>query len=215
MELAGFGSKGELLIYICIIPFSLIHIATQTQIPKLQYNKTQVPQGVWDIYHSKQACCDGLGYANPNVCNPDPTTGNPTKHPTISRPEDDDLEVVPIRFDITGLPDNVNMGELREEMEKVLKRILLRLADRIDGLKVSDVQLRNVNRERDLLADEDDSEENTVQPSTSLRHQRDLLRDVSLMYDVSVVRDPNGRRFGPLIITYMRNNYGEILEQIQ
>ena len=129
--------------------------------------------------------------------------GAPTKHPTIEAPEDDLYEVVPIKFDVMGLPDEISMRELKDEMTIVLKRILLRLADRIEGMKVSEVEervvvTRNLGNRRKKVRQ---------------RH-RDLKQDVTLYYNVYVLRDEN-IKFGPLIIRDIRDNYGEVLEQVQ
>ena len=129
--------------------------------------------------------------------------GAPTKHPTIEAPEDDLYEVVPIKFDVMGLPDAISMRELKDEMTIVLKRILLRLADRIEGMRVSEVEervvvTRNLGNRRKKVRQ---------------RH-RDLLQDVTLYFNVYVLRDEN-IKFGPLIIRDIRDNYGEVLEQVQ
>ena len=54
-----------------------------------------------------------------------------------------------------GLPSDLNnreMDELHEEMGTVLKRILLRLSDRISGMKVSNVEQKILQqRQRGLL----------------------------------------------------------------
>mmetsp|Transcript_17130 Transcript_17130/g.31061 ORF Transcript_17130/g.31061 Transcript_17130/m.31061 type:complete len:286 (+) Transcript_17130:977-1834(+) len=57
------------------------------------------------IYDTREACCDSsFPYlnSNSNNCNPILETGPPTKHPTISIPEDDEYEIIPLRFDIQG-----------------------------------------------------------------------------------------------------------------
>ena len=210
------------------------------------YNNMQVPQGVWSIYKSRSECCESSFPHLPpgiNKCNPNPRTYSPTKHPTINRPEGDDYEIVPIQFNLRGLPKDVALDEIHEEMIIVLKRILLRLSDKIEGLKVSDVVQAQYskNRRRDssirqLLrsAIEDQQDKKVSFQKTRLlrqnqRYEHDdiiknpnissssssrKLKNVSLLYDVYVIR-VDGRRFGPIIINYMRQNYEEVMHQIQ
>ena len=123
----------------------------------------------------------------------------PTKHPTIAAPPDDDFEVVPIKFDVGGLPCEIRMRDLKDEMKTVLKRILLRLADRIEGLKISNVE-EKVVLSRNLLR--------------ALQEECVGKQDVALYYNVHVVRDDD-KQFGPLIIAEIRDSYGEVLEQVQ
>lgn len=169
-------------------------------------NHSQVPAGIWQIYSTRRECCESSFPFISNFDNCDPTalTTSPTKHPTISRVDlDDDYEIVPLRFDIQGLPDDVKMKDLREEMLKVLKRILLRLSEKIDGLKISKVEERTSKRRLG---------ERLLGVAAAIHRE---LRDESLYYNIEVVRDPEGKRFGPRIIREMERSYGEILEQIQ
>ena len=157
---------------------------------------TQVPAGVWKIYNTKTACCN-TNFAYSNVCDAAPRSEPPTKHPTIARPDDDVYEVIPIKFDVMGLPDDVKMRDVKDEMMTVLKRILLRLADRISGLKVSSVEEKVVlSRKLEKML------------------RRALEQSVSLYYNVYVVRDDK-KKFGPLIIQEIRDSYDEVMEQIQ
>lgn len=182
-----------------------------------------VPQGTWQIFQSRKSCCEAPSITSYSACNPSLETSKPTKHPTISKVEGDDFEIVPIRFDLSGLPTDVKMKDLRQEMLTVLKRILIRLSEKIDGLKVSEVEERSNRYLRDLLSEEEEEllslYESMTTSHSSLRNDdgqwRRSLGEASLMYDVYVVRDEGGRKFGPVIIDYMKQNYGEVLEQIQ
>ena len=70
------------------------------------------------------------------------------------------MEIIPIKFDVGGLPNEIKMKELKVEMTTVLKRILLRLASRIPGLKISNVEEKNVmQRQRQRYLLELDNEE--------------------------------------------------------
>ena len=100
----------------------------------------------------------------------------------------------------------------------VLKRILVRLSEKIEGLKVSSFEERVVD-DRDrrglmqkiLLPFSQQLRDNTREEA---HHHRTLEKDLSLYYNVYVTRDEN-RKFGPLITSEMRKSYGEVLEQIQ
>lgn len=157
----------------------------------------QVPEGIWDIWSTREACCK-KNFANSKTCDIQ-LSGNvesPTRYPTITPPKDDNYEIIPLKFDVLGLPRDISMGELKAEMKTVLRRILIRLSERIAGLKVTDIKERvvvNRNLEKALRA---------------------LQRDVTLYYNVYVVRDDD-RDFGPLIINEIRDSYDEVLDQIQ
>lgn len=155
----------------------------------------QVPPGLWNIFNTKTVCCN-TNFAYSDVCDAPPVTAPPTKHPTMAAVEDDEYEIVPIKFEVGGLPDEVNRRELEEEMMTVMKRILLRLAGRVPGLKISRV------------------EEKAVLGKSLLRRLRKLEKTVTLYYNVYVIRSDE-KRFGPLIIEELRDSYGEVLEQIQ
>ena len=116
----------------------------------------------------------------------------PTKYPTIRAPDDDDWEIVPIEFQVGGLPTDIRMRELKDEMKIVLQRILVRLADRIEDLKISKIEEKFVpKRSRNMQA----------------------TNDVVLLFNVFVVRSDK-KKFGPIIIQELRDNYGEVREQM-
>lgn len=139
-------------------------------------------------------------------------TLSPTKHPTIARPEDDIYEVIPLLFKVGNLPDDINLKEMHSEMTMVLKRILLRLSDRIEGLKIKDIEQKTVvssrGRDRRGLVN------GAGGGSRLLRDSRSLEQDASLYYNVYVVRDDK-KKFGPIIIQELRDSFNEVLEQIQ
>ena len=109
------------------------------------------------------------------------------------------------------------MRELKEEMNIILNRILIRLSEKIEGLKVSNIEEKVVDDRgrRDLM-----QKALLLLSQKSTReeaHRRHALEnDVYLYYNVYVVRNEN-KKFGPLIISEMRNSYGygDVLEQIQ
>ena len=119
----------------------------------------------------------------------------PTKYPTIRAPDDDDWEIVPIEFQVGGLPTDIRMRELKDEMKIVLQRILVRLAERIEDLKISKIEEKFV-------------------PTRRLRNRNmQATKDAVVLFNVFVVRNDE-KKFGPIIINEMRENYGEVREQI-
>jgi len=154
-----------------------------------------VPVGMWKIWITREECCK-TNFANSDTCDIQLTGGDqPTRHPTIVALKDD-FEVVPIKFDVMGLPDSTSVRQLKDEMAIVLRRVLIRLSERIPGLKVKNV------------------EEKVVMNRSLEKSLRALAKDVTLYFNVNVVRDDD-RQFGPLIIAAMRDSYDEVLTQIQ
>ncbi len=101
---------------------------------------------------------------------------------------------MPIQFSVSGVSNyKLSIQEITDEMEIVLKRILLRLAERIDGLKVMKV-------------------ESIVSSSLNLR--RLLEEEVVLYFHVYVVRSDE-KKFGPYIIQGIRDSYNEVISEIQ
>lgn len=158
----------------------------------------KVPYGTWGIFNTKKACCNS-NFAYSSMCDIKPATEPPTKHPTIYQVENDDYEVIPLKFVVMGLPDGVETSNLNNQTTTVLKRILLRLADRITDLKVSSVEEKaTLGNNRNLL----------------LLRICELEQTVTMYYNVYVIRDER-KKFGPIIIQEIRDSYGEVMDQIQ
>ena len=58
------------------------------------------------------------------------------------------------------------------------------------------------------------SVEEKVVMTRDLLRTRGLLKDVTLYFNVNVIRDKD-KKFGPLIIREIRDSYDEVLDQIQ
>mmetsp|Transcript_1311 Transcript_1311/g.2340 ORF Transcript_1311/g.2340 Transcript_1311/m.2340 type:complete len:656 (+) Transcript_1311:131-2098(+) len=156
-----------------------------------------VPFGIWEIYNTKEDCCK-TNFANSDSCNPGGGSGKvPTKPLIMAPPEDDIYEVIPVKFEVMGLPDDVSMRKIKNEMNTVLKRIILRVAKGIDGLRISDIEEREVF-ERKLMK----------------KALRSLKRDVTLYFNVRVIRD-DSKRFGPIVIAEIRDSYDELMSEIR
>lgn len=122
-----------------------------------------------------------------------PETSSPSKYPTIALIEDDE-EIIPIQFSVSGITNTVSIDDINDEMEIALKRILLRVAENIDGLKIIKVEA-------------------IVSPLSKLR--RVLEEEQLILYfHVYVVRSDE-KNFGPYIIQGIRDSYEEVFSEIQ
>ena len=122
-----------------------------------------------------------------------PETSSPSKYPTIALIEDDE-EIIPIQFSVSGITNTVSIDDINDEMEIALKRILLRVAESIDGLKIIKVEA-------------------IVSPLSKLR--RVLEEEQLILYfHVYVVRSDE-KKFGPYIIQGIRDSYEEVFSEIQ
>lgn len=122
-----------------------------------------------------------------------PETSSPSKYPTIALIEDDE-EIIPIQFSVSGITNSVSIDDINDEMEIALKRILLRVAENIDGLKIIKVEA-------------------IVSPLSKLR--RVLEEEQLILYfHVYVVRSDE-KNFGPYIIQGIRDSYEEVFSEIQ
>jgi len=122
----------------------------------------------------------------------------PTKFPTIGIEDiDDDSEIIPLRFDITGLGGGLSMSELKSEMKTVLTRILYQLMKSIDGLLITNIEQAAVLNTQETLALGEEEGGGTK----------------SVYFNVNAKR-VEGVKFGPIIISGIRDNYDEILQEI-
>jgi hypothetical protein len=122
-----------------------------------------------------------------------PTTAAPSKYPSVIV-EEDVFEVIPLRFDVIGLPPDAALGDFKKELETAMSKIILNLGKDIQGLKVTKV------------------EEKVGGLSAALSNNSNNLVD-SVYYTVEVVKDPK-KRFAPLIIQGLRDSYDDIIQQI-
>jgi len=155
----------------------------------------QVPPDTWQIYNHEKACCN-INFPFSKVCGRStiPTTDPPTKYPTVQAPEEDNFEIVPLKFDLGNLPQDISIRGLRDEMKTVLQRILVRLAGDVPELKISSIEEKILPQQR--------------------RGRILRGRKISIFYNVYVVRQ-DGVKFGPLIISEIRSRYDEVKDQLR
>lgn len=183
------------------------------------FGDTVVPESILnefahDTGQKPLACCqspDESPIERPTrspVVTPSPTGATPEEVTTTLSPtvraltpvpttalDDGNFGVIPIRFDISGLSEEPVFIELGAEMMTVLKRTLMRADGDIEELRI-------VNVEEDATYDKD--YEDDVAPITEAKFH----------YKVYVVRDED-RRFGPIIIQYIHDNYDDVIYEIQ
>jgi hypothetical protein len=140
----------------------------------------------------------------------------PTKHPTISLEDEDGQEIIPIQFVVNGIPDDASIGEVKAEMLSALKRILLQLSERIEELKVKNVEEKLMRKTRNLSKQKETKKKIMMPLRTSNHpnHPRALEQNIEIYFDVSVVYNDD-IQFGPIIIEAIRDSYDEIISQIQ
>lgn len=154
----------------------------------------EIPRSLWTIYSTREACCN-QNYPESKLCNGSTEPEVPTKFPTITIEDiDNDSEIIPLRFDITGLPsEGLSMSELKSEMKTVLTRILYKLMTSIDGLLITNIEQAAVTQQ--AMAEEGEGSK-TVYFNVNANRVEDV-------------------KFGPIIISGIRDNYDEILHEIQ
>lgn len=130
-----------------------------------------------------------------------PPTGPeaPSKTPTVMLEDDDIYQIIPLRFDISGLHDGYSVSELKSEMKSVLTRILLELAEDIDGLTIKNVEQGVVN---------------LVNTNNANLIIKKVAGEETMYFNVEVVRVED-MEFGPIVVNAIRDNYNDILNKIQ
>ncbi|KAL3817488.1 hypothetical protein ACHAXA_007078 [Cyclostephanos tholiformis] len=146
-----------------------------------------VPPGIWNVYNTEDFCCKA-NFPYSETCYLEEGSESPTKYPSIVAP-DDETEIVPIRFDVFGLSQNIDMDDLRDELKTVTTRVVLRLAEDIQGLKISKVEERAGG-----ITDNPDGGK-------------------SMYFNIYAIRNKE-KKFAPLIVQAIRDSYGEVVEQI-
>jgi hypothetical protein len=156
----------------------------------------QIPAGLWNVYSSVEDCC-AVNFPFSDVCIPQDKSASPTKYPTINVVESS-IETVPLRFGVEGLPDDVNMRELKDEMRSVLMTIITMLAKNIPDMKLSSIEERVARRR--LGNDKKEDDESIT---------RELLRNSEVLFDVNFIR-VEGKKFGPLLIQGIKDSMADI-----
>lgn len=114
--------------------------------------------------------------------------GAPTKYPTISKPPEDEFEIVPIKFSARNLPDDVEVRQLKVEMKEILTRILADLSERVEDLRITKIEefvpenrrnRKGIRRLATLLQHQEKKEQSQTQQLVHRPQQR-ILKDLDL-----------------------------------
>ena len=159
-----------------------------------------IPPGIWDIYSSKEVCCN-VNHPYSTTCSVPPEVPTVEEETTTTN-NDDEFEVILIKFSLSGLPDIVNMRALKLEMTMVLKRILVDISGRFPS---SNIRVTNV--EENLLITMDSINELNVGEYTDGSRQ-------DVYYDITVVRREDGSSMGPIIIAGIKDSYDVLVDDI-
>ncbi|KAL9182951.1 hypothetical protein ACHAXT_004230 [Thalassiosira profunda] len=112
--------------------------------------------------------------------------------PTDSNPFPE-LEVIPMKIDITGLPDDVRVELLEQEMLSVLQQAMDRVGETTPGLTIVRVETNDPEQE-------------------PLR--RALLRDETLYFNINVLKSEDGESWRPLIYNKLQEAFDDVLGEI-
>ena len=127
---------------------------------------------------------------------------------TTSKSEEDDLETIPLRFSLMGLPADIdNLGTFKDNVTKQLKIVLTNIAEDI-GLKVT--ALRS---SYDLVSTRTSVFDRQLQ-SDAKSFSAEQAQTFKAYYDVDVIKDPS-QRFGPVVIRLVQERHDEILGELQ
>jgi len=104
---------------------------------------------------------------------------------------------------VSGLPNELKVRQLKDEMMMVLRIVLTDVAKNQRDLKVTNVEENLVLNDGNMLKIR----------GGDFAYYGDVRKEV-YYYDVSVIRHWN-KRFGPIIIAGLRDSYGEAIEYIE
>jgi hypothetical protein len=140
---------------------------------------------------------------------PETATTTTTTTTTTTVVAGDDLETVPLRFSLMGLPVDIDdFGAFKESMTQELKIALTTAAEDI-GMKI--VALKSGY---DLISSGSRSIfHRDMQSETQDVSSGDKAQTVNLYYDVDVVKD--SQNYGPVLIQAIQDKHGEVLGDLQ
>jgi hypothetical protein len=194
------------------IPVSTTTTTTTVEDEEICQSGTDIPPGVYVIFASQQECEIKVGSSETAAVN---TVASLDNNPT-------GFETVTLKFTVDGLPSNIpseDMVILEEEMEYVTRWALTTLAEKLgdDNLIVTGIEK---NKNTTLIEESGDELEriaNNDGPS-SIEDNMMMMTSTSssnVYYDITLVQRNNGEeKYGPIIITGLKDIYPEIMEMI-
>jgi len=166
---------------------------------------SRVPAGVWKIFNTREICC-GVHAPFSSVCNdkgPNGPVFDPNK-PSITPPSGAfGTEDVTLKFDLNGLPNDMDITKLTTNVLATLNYILAQLKEREPDLQVTGINERacrgrKLGQQRQLRMVE-----------------RELLRDASICYTVEVENRDSGQDYEALLVTEARASSDVVLDEIR
>ena len=156
----------------------------------------EIPAGVWTIYPGETVCCEVNRPYTIEVC--DRSTSDPTKAPVAAPKFDDLYEVIPIKFNLYGISEEVDARDLKDEMLAIVKNVLIDLSQRQSSLRIKTI-------EENLLPPVSKEDASTPAENNAL----------GVYFDVTIIRSQEVKDFGPIIIQWIKESYEDIVAEIK
>jgi len=162
---------------------------------------SEIPEGVSVVDWTREECCE-RHYPGSKFCNGNGSSAAAVGGGGSGSASDDNLdlsmfEVIPVKFSISNLPDEIDIPNLKEQVRTALKDFLLELAIRFTG--AADLGVSSVKETTRFWGFEGEMNQ---------------VGGMDVYYDVRVIREPE-QEFGPTIIEEVIDSYEDIVKDIQ
>ena len=104
-------------------------------------------------------------------------------------------ELVTVKFHFSNLADDIDMSNLKDELRKVLKDVVMKLAQR-----VSDMGISSIDQSTTIYIEDDEG-------------GGDEDQGIDIYYDVKIVKVPD-QEFAPLVIQEVIDSYQNMVEDL-
>jgi hypothetical protein len=104
-------------------------------------------------------------------------------------------ELVTVKFHFRNLAEDIDMSNLKDELRKVLKDVVMQLAQR-----VSDMEISSIDQSTTIFIEDDEG-------------GGDEDQDIDIYYDVKIVKVPD-QEFAPLVIQEVIDSYQNMVEDL-
>jgi len=154
---------------------------------------SEIPEGVTTVDWTKEECCE-RHHSGSKFCNGSAGAGGVGTDENMNLEK---FEVIPMKFSISNLSDDVDIADLKEQVRTVLKDFLLELSVRFTG--AADLGVSSVKETTRF---------------DGLEEGMDQVGGIDVYYDVKVIREPE-QEFAPTIIEEVFDSYENIVRDIQ
>jgi len=152
---------------------------------------SEIPEGVTELDWTREECCE-RHHSGSRFCNGSAGGVDTDENMNLGK-----FEVIPMKFSISNLSDDVDIADLKEQVRTVLKDFLLELSIRFTG--AADLGVSSVKETTRFDA---------------LEKGMDQVGGIDIYYDVKVIREPE-QEFAPTIIEEVIDSYANIVKGIQ